>query len=145
MRLLPSVFAAIAACSFFPAAHAACTPASIAGWFAGGGAGAYYADPDPVVGVVRIGFDGVNGVSVQNYREGQTGAVTTFTGTGTYSLDSWCRGSATISLKQGTVAAGTVTVSFVVAGTQANPLITGIVSNPAAGSTGALYLAKIGL
>jgi len=145
MRLLPRLFAVIAACSFFPAAHAACNPASIAGWFAAGGAGAYYGDPDLVVGVARIGFNGVNAVTVTNYTQGQVGGVTNFTGTGTYTLDAWCRGTATIALKQGATAAGTIYLTFVVAGTPASPVVSGLVSNPAAGFTGTLHLEKIGL
>lgn len=145
MRLFPRLLAVVAACAVFPAAHAACTPASIAGWFAAGGAGAYYADPNPVVGVARIGFNGVNGVTVTNYYQGQVGGVTALTGSGTYTLDSWCRGTATIALKKGTTPAGTITLQFVVSGTPTFPQITGLVSNPYDGFTGSVVLNKISL
>jgi len=146
MRLMPRLFAVIAACAFFPAAHAACTPASIAGWFAAGSAGAFYGNPDLIVGVGRVGFNGVNGVSITDWRQGQEGTVSTFTGSGTYTIDAWCRGTATVALKQQNGAsAGTMTMSFVVSGTPTSPRITGLVSHQVNAFTATVQLDKIGL
>ena len=145
MRLLSRLLAVIATCAFFPAAHAGCTPASIAGWFAAGSTGAFYANPDVVVGVGHFGFDGVNRVSLTNWRQGQEGVVSTFTGVGTYTIDAYCRGTATFALKQQSGAsAGTMTMSFVVSGTPASPRITGLVSHQVNQFTASVQLEKIG-
>lgn len=144
MRLLPSLFAVVAATAFFPAAHAACTAATIKGSYSVS-IGGSYSGYTPISGVGHATFDGSKIVTLSTYREGMTGTITSYTGTGTYTLDAYCRGWASVTLKQNGVAVGTLSMPFTVAGTPAMPNITGVVSNSATEFTGSAFLAKIGL
>lgn len=144
MRLLPRLLAVVAACAFFPAAHAACTAASIKGSYAAGVSGTY-SYSYPTAGVAHVTFDGIKTVSVSSYKEGELGTVQAYTGTGTYTLDAFCRGSAVITLKQNGVAVGTMSLALVVSGTPTNPQIDALVSSPATQFTGGAHLSKIAL
>ena len=144
MRLLPRLLAVFAACAVFPAAHAACSAATIKGYYSAMGSGAY-SSTYLTVGVAHVYFNGANAVSVSSYKEGEDGGVHTFTGYGSYTLDSLCRGSASIALKENGVAAGSISLSFVVSGTPASPQIQALVSNATTGFTGAAVMNKINL
>ena len=143
MRLFPRVLAVVAACAIFPAAHAACTAASIKGYYGAVGSGTYYSS-DPALALAHVFFNGVNGLSVA-YKEGQDGYVDAYTGSGTYQLDSYCRGTASVALTQNGVAAGTISLQFMVSGTAASPVVHALVSNPATAFTGIAVLNKINL
>lgn len=144
MRLLPRLLTVVAAFAVFPAAHAACTAATIKGNFAAGVSGSY-SSTYPVVGVGHVYFNGVNAVSISSYKEGEYGDVYTYTGYGSYQVDQYCRGTATIGLKQNGVAVGTLSLAFTVSGTPASPQIQALVSNPATDFTGGAFLNKINL
>jgi len=143
MRLFPRVLAVVAACAFFPAAHAACTAATIKGYYGAGGSGTYVSTY-PVFQNAHVYFNGVNGVSVV-YKEGQDGYVYVYTGSGTYQIDQYCRGSASITLKENGVVTDVISLQFMVTGTPTSPQIAALVSNPATGYTGNAYLNKINL
>ena len=144
MRLLPRVLAVVAACAFFPAAHAACTAATLKGYYAASGGGSYFSTY-AAFGVAHVYFNGANAVSISSYKEGQEGSVRVFTGYGSYQVDQYCRGTASIALKENGVAAGTISLSFVVSGTPTYPQITALVSNPVSGYSGGAFLNKINL
>ncbi|MUV14549.1 hypothetical protein [Noviluteimonas gilva] len=144
MHLLPRVLAVVAACAIFPAAHAACTAATIKGYFAASGGGSYFSTY-AAFGVAHVYFNGVNAVSISNYKEGQDGSVRVFTGYGSYQVDQYCRGTASIALKENGVAAGTISLSFVASGTPTSPQLQALISNPATGFTGGAVLNKINL
>jgi hypothetical protein len=144
MRLLPRLFAVVAACGIFPAAHAACTAATIKGAYSVTISG-WYSGYAPMSGVGHATLDGIKTVTLSTYRESMSGTIVSYTGTGTYTLDAYCRGWATITLKQNGVAAGTLSMPFTVAGTPALPSITGVVSNSANEFSGNATLNKIGI
>jgi hypothetical protein len=144
MRLLTRILAVVAACAVFPAANAACTAATIKGSYAAGISGSY-SSTYPIAGVGHVYFNGVNGVAISSYKEGEFGDVRTFTGSGTYQLDPYCRGTAAVTLKQNGVTVGTLSFAFTVSGTAASPQIQALISNPASDFTGGAFLSKINL
>ena len=143
MRLLPRVLALVAACAIFPAAHAACTAATIKGYFAAGGSGSY-SSTYPAFQMAHVYFNGVNGVQVV-YKEGEFGTVYSYTGAGTYQIDQYCRGTASITLTANGVVTDVISLSFMVSGSPTAPQITALVSNPATEYTGGAFLNKINL
>lgn len=110
------------------------------------GTGLHYNENIPMVGVSHVGFDGVNGIKVSRYTSSYAGQVYTYTGTGTYTIDAWCRGTGKITTYQNGVAGATTSFSFVVSGTPTNPEISAItwVGAPAS-FTGTATFKKIGL
>jgi hypothetical protein len=94
--------------------------------------------------MAHVYFNGVNAVSV-TYKEGQNGSVRAYTGSGSYQLDQYCRGTATVGIKENGVPVGTLSLSFMVSGTPTSPQIHALVTNPASGYTGGAFLNKINL
>lgn len=145
MRFATGLFAAVLASSAFSPAYAACSAASIKGNFAVGGIGEYYDTGVATFGIGLISFDGVNRISVVTDKEGYGGTVASFTGTGTYVVDSLCRGSATITMSRNGAVVGTESLLFVASGTAVSPEIAALISNPAGRSSGLVQFHKISL
>jgi hypothetical protein len=144
MRLLPRFLAIAAAFAIFPSAHAACTAATIKGSFAAG-VGGSYSSTYPIAGVGHVYFNGVSGVAVSSYKEGEYGDMYPMTGSGTYQIDQYCRGTAVITLKQNGAAVGTMYLDFTVSGNATSPMISALISNPNTDFTGSAVLTKINL
>ncbi len=96
-------------------------------------------------GLAHVGFDGVRAITISRIHVVEAVTYTQYTGTGTYTLDQWCRGTGTITLKYNGVVTGTSSFSFVVSGTPTSPEITAIITSGPPEFTGMAYFRKIGL
>ena len=131
-----------------PATNAACPKATIRGQFAGNGAiaSASFGSPVTIFTLGRFVFDGTGGAKVVNGRAGAFGDNRTFTGNGTYSLNSACVGVVNMKINWNTGGSTNVRLDIIVSGKAADPHINAFYSDRNGfPDTGTIVMERIGI